>query len=685
MSHQFVFILAIVTSVFSCSWSSITADSQQAIKRAPAFSAEMLATLPTTGWLTNGGDLFNRRFSPLTQINRRNVAELKAVWRKHLDGSGIGPQFSGEAQPIIHEGVIYVITGADDVFAITVESGELLWKYEAHIDTNINTVCCGWTSRGVALGDGKIYVGQLDSKLLALDQTNGKVIWSIQAERWQEGYTITSAPLYFNGLVITGFAGADYGTRGRVKAYDATDGSLVWTFYSIPGPGKPGHDTWPGDNDIWKHGGGAVWQTPAVDPDLGLIYFSTGNPGPDFNGAVRQGDNLYTDSIVALEVESGKYRWHFQQVHHDIWDYDSANPVVLFDIEVEGTTRKALAQVNKNGWIYILNRKTGQPLIGIEERTVMQEPRQFTSATQPYPVGEAVVPQTIDIAPENYELVNQGHIFTPFWTEPTLVKRAGANWPPSAYDLSSQILYVCASERIWHYRVNDQVSESPPEGSLYFGGNFGSVSLPAAGIFAAMDMKTNRIVWRQRWPDKCYSGVTATAGGLLFVGRNDGRLTALDSSDGRRLWEFNTGAGVNAPASVFKYNGQQYVVVLSAGNLFAGSKRGDSVWLFSLTGTMSEVTPPDTVQVTQIPSSDPGTGSAQHGRDIFARACQFCHGPRGEGAHSGAVLSTSTHTSLSVISQNIRDGKNQMPAFGAMLNPSEIESVARYVLELKTE
>ena len=281
-------------------------------------------------------------------------------------------------------------------------------RYEANLDPGISTVCCGWTSRGVAIGDGKVYAGQLDGKLVALDQVTGEVVWSIQAERWQEGFTITTAPLYYDGLVITGFAGAEFGVRGRVKAYDADDGSLVWTFYTIPGPGELGHDTWPQDNEVWRSGGATVWQTPALDPDLGLVYFSTGNAGPDFNGAVRPGDNLFSASIVAVDVRTGKYRWHFQQVHHDLWDYDSPNPVVLFDVEIDGVKRKGLAQAGKTGWVYILDRTTGEPLIGIEERAVPQEPRQATAATQPFPLGDAFVPLSMEVAPEGFELVNRG-------------------------------------------------------------------------------------------------------------------------------------------------------------------------------------------------------------------------------------------------------------------------------------
>ena len=315
------------------------------------------------------------------------------------------------------------MTGADDVFAISVDGGQTLWSYAAHLDPSNDVICCGWTSRGVALGDGKVYVGQLDGKLVALNQQTGGVVWSVQAERWQEGFTITSAPLYYEGLVITGFAGAEYGIRGRVKAYDARDGRLVWTFFTIPGPGEVGHDTWPQTNDAWRRGGATVWQTPAVDPESGLLYMSTGNAGPDFDGV---NPAPATTSLPRLswpiEARTGRYRWHFQQVHHDLWDYDSPSPVVLFDIEINGTTRKALAEPSKTGWVYILDRVTGQPLIGIEERPVPQEPRQATAATQPYPIGDSFVPQSIDIAPEGHRLVNGGRIFTPFWTTPVVAQ-----------------------------------------------------------------------------------------------------------------------------------------------------------------------------------------------------------------------------------------------------------------------
>jgi quinohemoprotein ethanol dehydrogenase len=563
-------------------------DSQQ---RSAAFSANELAALPKANWLKNGGNLFNQNYSPLAQINRETVGNLKGVWRTHLNGSGTAAKYSGEAQPVEHEGTVYVVTGADDVFALSVKTGAILWTYKASLPDTITTVCCGWTSRGVAIGDGRVYVGQLDGRLVALDQSTGEPSWSIQAERWENGYTITAAPLYYNGMVIVGFSGAENGTRGRVKAFDAKDGHLIWTFYTIPGPGEIGHDTWPQNSDAWRHGGASVWQTPAVDPELGLIYFTTGNPGPDFNGRIRAGDNLFATSMVAIEAATGRYRWHFQQIHHDLWDYDGPSPVVLFDVTINGRVRKAAAEPNKAGWVYILDRTTGKPLIGIDETPVPQEPRQATSRTQPIPKGDAFVPQSVDIAPEDYSLVNQGRIFTPFWKEPIVAKpgaRGGANWPPSSYDPATNILYVCATDAANVFRGGEDNQQITPEGQRYLGSAFGGAPLPASGIFAALDMKTNRLVWQQRWRDSCYSGSVTTAGGLVFTGRNDGRLTALNSSTGKRLWEFQTGAGMNSPVSIFEYEGNEYVVAYSAGSLFAGTTHGDSVWLFSTKGTMPE-------------------------------------------------------------------------------------------------
>jgi alcohol dehydrogenase (cytochrome c) len=657
-----------------------------------------LVAPPTDHWPTNGGNLYNQRYSPLNQINTANVAELKGVWRARLRGSGVAPKYSGQAQPLVHDGVAYVSTGANDVFALSIDTGEILWQYTANLPEELPAVCCGWANRGVALSEDKVFVARLDGKIVALDRRTGVPAWTIDAERPEENFSFTSAPVYFDGLLITSPAGADRGTRGRVKAYDADDGRLVWTFYVIPGPGEPGHETWPQDNDSWKYGGGAVWQTPAIDPELGLVYFSTGNAGPDYNGAVRAGDNLYTVSIVAIELATGKYRWHFQQVHHDIWDYDSSNPVVLMDLNVGGRARKAIVEVGKTGWAYILDRVTGEPIVGIDERPVPQEPLQATAATKPYPRGDSVVPQEIEIAPEGAELVNQGRIFTPFaGDDPTIVKPGiwgGASWPPSAYDPVKQHLFVCASSNPGGFTGQVDPNFKPPVPGGRFGmGQTQGTRLPRTGIMAAMDMTTNRIVWRYRWPEQCYSGTLATGGDLVFVGRNDGRLTALDSRSGKQLWEFQTGAGMHAPTSTFVHRGKQYVLAYSSGSALIGSPRGDSVWLFGVDGTLPPVDPgvPVNRLAAAIPTAAaaagagaaapaPAAADATNGKRIYEQTCVICHGEDGLGGHGGGAPLNAVADAAAVVDV-VTAGRNSMPSFVTLLTPVDIRDVAAYVAE----
>lgn len=663
-------LLVLLAGIFALT-SSFTAPAAEFSQIDP--DQETLLELPTSDWLTNGGDLFNRNFSALTEINTDNVDQLAPVWRTHLDGSGLETKYSGEAQPIVHDGVMYIITGADDVFALSIETGEVLWRYTANLTDEISTICCGWTSRGVGFGEGKIFVGQLDGMLKALDKDSGEELWSIQAENWEEGYSITSAPLYFQGMVITGFAGGEYAARGRVKAFSAVDGRLLWTFYTVPAPGEFGSDTWPADSDAWQTGGGTVWHTPAVDPELGMIYFSTGNPGPDYNGAVRAGDNLFTASIVALDAYTGEYRWHFQEVHHDIWDYDAPNPVVLFDLDYDGVPRKGLAQAGKTGWLYILDRTNGEPLVGIEERPVPQEPRQATAATQPYPLGEPFVTQTLDVAPEGYRLINNGALFTPFWEEPVMLRRGDANWPPSTVDPAKGVMYICAGERQAAYSVREELQQAEP-GDPYSGGSMRFAPFAVTGIVSAMDLRTNRKVWSQRWPGRCYSGLVATAGDLLFAGRNDGRLTALDARDGSKLWEYMTDAGVNAPVTVFEHNGKQHIAAFSAGNLLARATRGDSVWLFSLEEEEQQIA----IAREQVEPSQ----ASQEGQRLFQNNCKFCHGPVGEGGHDGIPLEGLAAFDTGYVTDIIRNGQNNMPAFASMLSGSQIRALADLVRTL---
>ena len=656
----------------------------------PAFSADELTAAPTVGWYTNGGNLANQRYSPLTQINKDNVAGLKAEWRVHMNGSGAGPNHSGQAEPLFYDGVLYVVTGENDVFAIDVDTGEFLWTYQANLDPDRVNVCCGWVSRGLGMGDGQIYVGQLDAKLVALDQATGAVNWEIQAEDPFQGYAITAAPLYYNGMVITGFAGGEKAIRGRIKAYDARDGSLVWTFYTIPGPGEIGHDTWPQDNDAWRYGGAPIWQTPAVDPDLGMLYFSTGNAGPDLNGNEREGDNLFTVSILALDAMTGEYRWHYQQVHHDIWDYDSPSPVVLFDVEKDGVMRKGLAEASKSGYLYLLDRITGAPLVGIVETPVPQMASQKTSPTQPIPVGEDFIPHVIDVPPEGWELVNEGRTYTPFDTDPVLYKPlAGVNWPPKAYDPENGWLYICAQDRIGGAAQAAENTDPNHTGS-WLGGGFRLTSMPTRGIFAAMDVTTNTIAWRQQWSYACSSGSIVTAGGLIIHGRNDGRVVALDKDNGKMLWEFQTDAGVNGTAATFMHEGTQYVAIISAGSIYSNGKHGDSVWLFSLSGDINPEAA-ETAEASLRPAAaaadmavitppEGHTADIAAGGTIFRQLCSACHGANGEGGEKGVELIGKTFTPSEIMSI-ANYGKNTMPAFGFAYDTEQLHDVAAYIIQ----
>ncbi|MBK6672173.1 MAG: PQQ-binding-like beta-propeller repeat protein [Proteobacteria bacterium] len=667
-------------AVIACAWMGLQAADAQ-IQPAPAFTAAQLSAPPTTDWITNGGTLSNQRYSPLREINRGNVGRLKAKWRTHL-ASGGGAQHSGQGQPIVHAGVIYITTGASDVLAVSVEKGDVLWRYEAKLDADRVRTCCGWVNRGVALGDGLVFVGRLDAQLVALDQRTGKPVWTVQAEDPLQGFSIVSAPLYYDGLVITGFGGGEHATRGRMKAFDAKTGKLVWTFHTIPGPGEFGHDSWPSDNDAGKYGGAPIWNTPAVDPQLGLLYFSTGNAWPDFNGSGRKGDNLFTVSIVALDVKTGKYRWHFQQVHHDIWDYDSPNPVILFEAPYQGRMRKGIAEVSKTGWVYILDRETGKPLTPIEERPVPQESRQHTAATQPYVIGDSVVPQEIDIPPEGFEPVNRGRIFTPFWDKVVLYKpQMGVNWPPSSYDPSTHRMFICGIDHVASSVSDMRPFAAPSAHTASLGGAGANPGVARRGTFTAMNLITNRIVWQQQWPSSCFNGTLATGGGLVFVGRSDGRFTALDVDSGNRLWQFQTDAGVAASASTFEHAGHQYVVVLSAGTQYGGGRKGDSLWLFSLDGTIDSLPPEGSSIVAPAPmvALPAGPANVTLGAATFRQFCVTCHGEQGTGGQGGGASLATIARDMQAIANTVAAGRNTMPAFRLMLTTEQLRDVAGYI------
>jgi len=682
--------------------SSTTEDSGKSSGKSPS-QPQIKVDYTKEEWGTHGGDYFNRRFSQLDQINLDTIEKLQPEWVTSL-GSSLDMKFSGEATPLVVDGVMYIASGEDDVLALDVKTGEKIWEYRPEIEQKLDTVCCGWTTRGVAVGDGKVYVGLLDARLVALDQKTGEELWETEVANWEEGYTITSAPLYYNGKVYTGVAGGEYGIRGRIMAYDSEFGYEIWRWNSIPAPYEENGDTWPDDEEkSWLHGGAPVWNTPAVDPELGNIYFVTGNTAPDLDGSRREGDNLYANSIIALNAETGEQKWYFQEVHHDIWDMDPTNPVILFDVEIDGKMRKGLGEAGKTGWIYFLDRVTGEPLIGIEEKEVPQLAEQKTSPTQPFPIGDAFVPQTVTEEDVERDLSDDfegeiGSIFTPFWDEPITLKPApsgGANWPPSAYSPETEYFYVLGSDG--YIALSRQEEEAFEEGGVWLGSIFVPVTdAPVRGTITAMDVKTNKIAWQVKWDAPAYSGVLATASDLIFVGHNDGRLVAFNAKTGEEVWSYKMDAGANAPAVTYEVDGEQYISIFDAGNSLVGTTHGDKVYTFKLNGSWngtaidaSEGKKGNGEEITtSAGATDSDTTGAtsdpyEEGLSVYQNNCLSCHGNLGANGHNGPNLQQSKIAENSdEIIKRVTKGGTSMPAFGEILSEEEIKEVARYVNEV---
>ncbi|MCC7042793.1 MAG: PQQ-binding-like beta-propeller repeat protein [Acidobacteria bacterium] len=526
---------------------------------APATAQDSDQRLPSRDFPVVGGDAGNQRYSSLDRVSRTNVARLGGAWLLNLEGDELRGAMQGT--PVVVDGVMYIGSGSGSVFAVNASTGALVWKYESAFGGQIN--------RGVVVAEGKVFTGQAGARLAALDQKTGALLWETRVA--PRGGT-PGVPMYFDGLVYSGISGGEAGARGQIAAYDATTGREVWKFYTIPGPGEFGHDTWEGDS--WMRGGGPLWTHGAIDAELGMLYVPVGNPYPVTNGSTRGGNNLFTASILALDLKTGVYKWHFQEVHHDVWDYDNPTPPVLADVQYQGRLRKVLIHGGKTGFTYILDRTDGTPLIGIEERPVPQDPRNKTSPTQPYPIGDSPVPTCPEpgsVAPG----AEQACLFGAFFDLPVVMTpgtQGGLNSAPMAFSPQTGLFYVPASI------INSQ-----------FGPGFSRpAGQPRAGTLTAMDPTTNRIVWQKRtkYPLGTGSGLLATAGGLLFGGVSDGNLVAYDIGNGEQLWAFQTGAGADAPVITYEVNGEQYVAILAGGNSFNLSQPGDNLWAFKLGGTV---------------------------------------------------------------------------------------------------
>jgi PQQ-dependent dehydrogenase (methanol/ethanol family) len=513
-------------------------------------------------WLHPNGNYEQTRHSPVAQINTFNVAKLRPAF---VFQTGIVE--SMETAPIVVDGVMFVTTSYNHVYAINAVTGEQYWHFKHKIGP-VSTYCCGPNNKGVAVSQGKVFMGTLDAKLVALDAKTGKQLWETEIADPELGYSETMAPAVVDGKVLIGTNGGEYGVRGFVKAYDANSGKLIWTFNTIPETGHEGvwatHDATGRDmkrdiaaekaalakqgGDFYKTLGGGVWMTPAVDTKTKTVFFVVGNPSPDLYGAERPGDNLYTDSIVAVDLESGKYKWHYQYVAHDVWDLDAVSPPILVDVkDKHGKMIPGVIHGGKTGHIYVHDRRDGS-LIRFSEPMVSQEG---------------------------------------LWTLPTkdgarmsLGANGGVEWSPMAMNPKLRLAFAVNLEQPMTYHVE---AAAYPGGKLWLGGAFKNVpGEEQFGNVTAVNIDTGKVVWKARTDQPMIGGALSTAGNLVFAGEGNGWFKAYDANTGKVLWQYQCGAGVNAPPTSYSVNGKQYIAVAAGGNTQLDFKRGNSIFVFAL-------------------------------------------------------------------------------------------------------
>jgi alcohol dehydrogenase (cytochrome c) len=517
-------------------------------------------------WLMYGRTYANWRFSPLGQITPQNVAQLRPVFAfstSSLDGL--------EATPLVHEGRIYFSADHAKVFALDARTGKQRWSFVPKEPEGLGTVlCCGPVNRGLAIRENLVYVQTLDAHLVALNKDTGEVAWDRTLAEWKEGYSSTGAPMIVKDMVISGVAGAEYGIRGFVKAFDAKSGAERWTTYVVPGPGEPGNDSWPGDT--WKTGGGATWQPGVYDPELNQLYWGTGNPGP-WNSDLRKGDNKWTSSIVSLDPDTGKINWGFQYTPNDAWDYDGNNGPVLVDIQHGGKPVKALVQSNRNGFLYALDRTNGAFLYATPTVQGINWTTGLDPKTGRPAVNEAMRP------------LSGGKTVEPI--VPGL--EGGTNWFPIAYNPDLQ--YVFLNTNQWGMGLTAKKPEEVvyKPGETYMGVDYQMYRMgDTIGRTKAFDLKTRKFVWETPSPLPLFAGLLATKSGLLFTGDLQGFLLALDAKTGKPVWKFQTGSAVNASPITYELDGTQYVAVLSGlggdPSFYYTAPKGGMLWVFALDG-----------------------------------------------------------------------------------------------------
>ena len=535
---------------------------------------------PAADWPFAGGDWTGSRHSTLADVSVETVDRLGGAWVARLPGG-----VSSRATPVVDGGVLY-LTGGANVFAVDGRTGETVWRWQPGSSPAGEQRVPSW--QGVGLGGGHVFVGLRSAEVAALRRDTGEPAWvrRVGSDPPQAGESVTTAPMHARGRVFVGIANGDSGGQGRVVALDAATGERLWTFHVVPRPGKFGHETWPRDSEVWRLGGGGVWLVGAVDPDLGMVYFVTGNPVPMYGGEIRAGDNLFTASVLALDMETGERRWHYQVVRHDVWDADIATPLLLYETEMDGRTRKALAAMRADGHLFLFDRETGEPIVPVEERPVPQDEFLLTAPTQPFPAGESILPACSfwrDRVPPPFELSCSA--YTPPSRERQDVVAPGAPIPmvrvtPMSFSPRTGYVYAQGRAHVGRAFRFDDPWISDNRGSGYL-----RLTLPeSTGVLAAVDGRTGAIVWKHefRGARLATSGPLTTAGGLMFWGSADGRIEAYDAASGERLWGFQAGPpGVRqrpGPAVSYAAGGRQFVALPVGGEL----------WAFTLDGGVPE-------------------------------------------------------------------------------------------------
>jgi alcohol dehydrogenase (cytochrome c) len=526
---------------------SIIVWSASAEENNPVTTERLLeGTDNTNGWTMYGGNYGNWRYSPLEDINKNNVDELTPAW---MFQTGIVGQLSGS--PIVVDGVMYMSAPYNNLWALDAKTGAVIWHFEHEMPSDL-ILCCGPSNRGVAIKGDLLFMATLDAKILAIDRATGEVRWTTTMEDYKTGYSATSAPLIVGDMVISGIAGGEYGARGFIDAYDTITGRRVWRRYTIPAAGEFGIETWAGDS--WKTGGGPSWSTGTYDPQTNLLYWPIGNPSPDWNGDLRLGDNLYTNSVVALEPETGEMKWYFQFTPHDVWDYDATNGLVVADIDVDGETVRALMQPNRNGYVYTLDAATGAFLKGFQYTDRLNWSTGLDAKGRPQ-VDEKYTPKVggaeAFICPGNVGGNNGA------WTY--------------AWSHSTRLMYVPSVES-----CGKMVKEHMAfiQGVPFWGGGPGETEGQigkAYGTVTAVDPVAGEIRWSYKNDNPIMSGALATGGGLVFSGDQEGYAFALDDMTGEVLWKFQTGSSIRSQPITWKVDGQQFVAIASGGGGIIGS------------------------------------------------------------------------------------------------------------------